>query len=52
MLIAKFGSIRMQEYETFSTFYSELNNIVNSYINLGERIIESKVVRKILRSLL
>ena len=37
---------------TFSSFYSELSDIVNSSFNLRESILDSKVVRKMLRSLL
>ena len=51
MLTSKFETIRMNEDQYFSTFYSELSNIVNSSFNLGEPIPDSKVVRKILRSL-
>jgi hypothetical protein len=35
----------------FDEFYAKLNDIVNSSTNLGETMEESKVVRKILRSL-
>ena len=41
----------MEEDETFDEFYAKLKDIVNSAFNLGERIAESKIVRKILRSL-
>ena len=51
MLTSKFESISMQENHNFSLFYFELNDIVNSAFNLGESIPDSKVVRKILRSL-
>lgn len=51
MLTAKFKSLRMQEDETISTFYYELKYIVNSNFNLREKILESKVVRKISKSL-
>ena len=51
MLTSKFENIRMNENQSFSTFYSELSDIVNSSFNLGEPIPDSKVVRKILRSL-
>ena len=51
MLTSKFESISMQENHNFSLFYFELNDIVNSSFNLGESIPDSKVVRKILRSL-
>ena len=42
----------MKEDETFDEFYAKLKNIVNFAFNLGESIAESKIVRKILRSLL
>ena len=42
----------MEEDETFDEFYAKLKDIVNSAFNLGESIAKSKIVRKILRSLL
>ena len=51
MLTSKFESLRMQENYNFSSFYSALSDIVNSFFNLEERIPNSKVVRKIPRSL-
>ena len=50
MLTTKFENIKMHENQNFSSFYSELSDIVNSSFNLGEPILDSKVVRKILRS--
>ena len=41
----------MEEDETFDEFYAKLKDIVNSAFNLGESRAESKIVRKILRSL-
>ena len=41
----------MEEDETFDEFYAKLYDIVNSAFNLGESTAESKIVRKILRSL-
>ena len=41
----------MEEDETFDEFYAKLKDIVNSAFNLGECIVESKIVTKILRSL-
>ena len=52
MLMSKFESIRIQENKTLFAFHSKLSDIVNSYFNLGEKLLESKVMRKILRSLL
>ena len=37
--------------ESFDEFYAKLNDIVNSAYNLGEIYDQSKIVRKILRSL-
>ena len=41
----------MEKDETFDKFYAKLKDIVNSAFNLEESITESKIVRKILRSL-
>ena len=41
----------MEEDETFDEFYAKLKDIVNFAFNLGKSIAESKIVRKILRSL-
>ena len=50
MLTTKFENIKMHENQNFSSFYFELSDIVNLSFNLGEPILDSKVVRKILRS--
>ena len=50
-LTSSFEEIRMEEDETFDKFYAKLKDIVNSAFNFGESIVESKIVRKILRSL-
>lgn len=50
MLASRFEEVRMKDDETFDEFYAKLNDIVNSSFNLGERIPESKIVRKVLRS--
>ncbi|WJZ84619.1 hypothetical protein VitviT2T_004217 [Vitis vinifera] len=42
----------MEDHENFGEFHAKLMDIVNSSFNLGEPIPNSKVVRKILRSLL
>ena len=42
----------MEEDESFDEFYAKLKDIVNSAFNLRETILEPKVVRKVLRSLL
>ena len=50
-LTSSFEEIRMEEDETFDEFYAKLKDIVSSTFNLGECIAESKIIRKILRSL-
>ena len=42
----------MEEDKSFNEFYAKLKDIVNSTSNLGETILEQKIVRKVLRSLL
>ena len=42
----------MDDDESFDEFYVMFKDIVNSVFNLGEQILEPKIVRKILRSLL
>ena len=39
------------EDETFNEFYAKLKDIVNSIFNLGDHILEPKIVRNVLRSL-
>ena len=42
----------MEEDESFDEYYAKLKDIVNSSFNLGETILEPKIVRKVLRALL
>ena len=42
----------MEEDESFNEFSAKLKDIVNSTFNFRETILESKIVRKVLRSLL
>ena len=51
-LTTSFEEIKMEEDESFDKFYAKLKDIVNSTFNLGETILEPKIVRKVLRSLL
>ena len=51
MLTTRFEELRMSKDESFDSFYSKLNEVVISKFNLGEKMEDSKVVRKILRSL-
>ena len=41
----------MNDDELFDEFYDKFKDIVNSTFNLGEKILEPKIVRKILKSL-
>ena len=43
--------MRNSEDESFDSFYSKLNEVVIVKFNFGEKIEDSKIVRKILRSL-
>ena len=52
MLTTKFEELKMGDDESFDSFYGKLNEIVIVKLNLGEKIEDAKVVRKILRSLL
>ena len=52
MLTTRFEKLKMNEDESSDSFYSKLNEVVVSKFNLGEKIEDSKIVRKILRSLL
>ena len=51
MLTSKFEELKMGDDKAFDSFYGKLNEIVIAKLNLGEKIEDSKVVRKILRSL-
>ena len=51
MLTTRFEELKMSEDESFDSFYNKLNEVVIGKFNLGEKIEDSKVVRKILRSL-
>ena len=51
-LITSFEEIKMKEDESFDEFYAKVKDIVNLAFNLGETILEPKIVRKVLRSLL
>ena len=51
MLTTKFKELKMGDDESFDSFYGKLNEIVITKLNLGEKIEDAKVVRKILRSL-
>ncbi|XP_065630733.1 uncharacterized protein LOC136068039 [Quercus suber] len=51
MLTTRFEELKMSEDESFDSFYSKLNEVVVDKFNLGEKTEDSKIVRKILRSL-
>ena len=51
MLTTQFEELKMSEDESFDSFYSKLHEVVVSKFNLGEKTEDSKIVRKILRSL-
>ena len=51
MLTTQFEELKMSEDESFGSFYGKLNEMVVSKFNLGEKMEDSKIIRKILRSL-
>ena len=51
MLTTRFEELKMGDDESFDSFYGKLNEIIISKLNLGEKIEDDKVVRKILKSL-
>ena len=51
MLTTRFEELKMSEDESFNSFYSKLNEVIVSKFNLREKMEDSKIVRKILRSL-
>ena len=50
-LTTSFEEIKIEKDESFDEFYAKLKDIVNLAFNLGETIPESKILRKVLRSL-
>ena len=52
ILTTRFEELKMNEDKSFDSFYSKLNEVVVSKFNLEEKTEDSKIVRKILRSLL
>ena len=44
-LTTSFEQIKMEEDKSFDEFYAKLKDIVNSAFNLGETILESKIMR-------
>ena len=51
MLTTRFEELKMSDIDSFDSFYGKLNEVVIGKFNLGEKIEDSKIVRKILRSL-
>ena len=51
MLTTRFEELKMGDYEAFDSFYGKLDDILIAKLNLEEKIEDSKVVRKIMRSL-
>ena len=52
MLTTRIEELKMSEDKSFDSFYSKLNEVVVKKFNLGEKTEDSKIVRKILQSLL
>ena len=51
MLTTCFEELKMSEDESFDSFYGKLNEVMIGKFNLREKTEDSKIVRKILRSL-
>jgi hypothetical protein len=51
MLVSQFEGIKMLEEESFNEFYTKTSDLPNSMINLGKKISDTKLMKKILRSL-
>ena len=52
MLTTQFEELKISEDKSFDSFYGKLNEVVIGKFNLGEKTEDSKIVRKILQSLL
>ena len=52
MLTTHFEELKMSEDKSFNSFYGKLDEVVIGKFNLGEKTEDSKIMRKILRSLL
>ena len=52
LLISKFENLRMEENETIEQYHVKISNISNESFILGENILEEKLIRKVLRSML
>ena len=51
MLTTHFEELKMSEDKSFDSFYGKLNEMMIGKFNLGEKMEDSKIVRKILHSL-
>ena len=51
MLTTRFKVLKISEDQSFNSFYGKLNEVVIRKFNLGEKTEDSKIVRKIIRSL-
>ena len=52
MLTTYFEKLKMREDKSFDSFYGKLNEVVIEKFNLGEKMEDSKIVRKIMHSLI
>ena len=51
MLTTRFKELKISEDKSFDSFYGKLNEVVIGKFNLGEKKEDSKIMRKIIRSL-
>jgi hypothetical protein len=52
MLVSQFEEIKMLEDETFNDLFGQLSEIRISMINVGKKVFNTKLIRKVMRSLL
>ena len=50
-VVSHFEDIKMLKDETFNEFFSKLSEIRTSMINLAKKVSETKLIRKVMRSL-
>jgi hypothetical protein len=50
MLISRFEEIKMLEDKTFNEFYTKISDLRNFMVSLGKKVLNAKLIKKILRS--
>jgi hypothetical protein len=52
LLISRFEEIKMLKDETFNEFYTKISDLRNFMVSLGKMVLDAKLIKKIIRSLL